>query len=190
MSRPSSVFLSQGLRSRPNNAATQHSPCPSLLKAVAPGRLSNSTRSTTRHLQADGSSRRRSDDQASSAPTAGVHTEPPKNKMLAEWAGGISPPASHRSGRDRLRSSGSYHPSKAVAFGRTRRAPPSKPVGPGGAVGWPAPLAPRALPRFNATTAQSAPCRCIGTVGLAGPPLGPFPLASPVRFSRSGQKPR
>ena len=42
----------------------------------------------------------------------------------AEWAGGVSPPASHRSGRDRLRSSGSCHPSKAAAFGRARRAPP------------------------------------------------------------------
>ena len=47
----------------------------------------------------------------------------------AEWAGGISPPASHRSGRDRLRSSGSCHASQAAACGRSRRAPP--------VAGWP-----------------------------------------------------
>jgi hypothetical protein len=64
------------------------------------------------------------------------------------------------------------------------------PVGPERPAEWPAPLAPRALPRLLATTAQSAPCRCIGTFGLAGPPLGPFPLAAPARFSRSGQEPR
>jgi len=78
----------------------------------------------------------------------------------------------------------SDHPARATH----RRLPPSAdpvgllplPVGPGGSVEWPAPLAPRALPRLHATTAQSAPCRCIGTFGLAGPPLGPFPLASPA----------
>src|SRR6202048_4837532 len=32
---------------------------------------------------------------------------------------------------------------------------------------WPAPFAPRALPRFNTTTGQSAPLRRIGTFGLA-----------------------
>ena len=32
---------------------------------------------------------------------------------------------------------------------------------------WPAPFAPRALPRFNATTEQSAPLRRISTFGLA-----------------------
>jgi hypothetical protein len=63
------------------------------------------------------------------------------------------------------------------------------PVGPGGAVEWPAPFAPRALPRFVATAAQSAPGRRIGTFGLAGPPLAPFPFASPARFSRSVPKP-
>jgi len=41
-----------------------------------------------------------------------------------------------------------------------------------------------------ATTRWSAPCRRIGTFGLAGPPLGPFPLAAPARFSRSARKPR
>ena len=88
----------------------------------------------------------------------------------------------------------SGHPARATH----RRLPPSAdpvgllpfPVGPGGSVEWPAPLAPRALPRFPATTAQSAPRRRIGTFGLAGPPLGPFPLASPARFSRSARKPR
>jgi hypothetical protein len=32
---------------------------------------------------------------------------------------------------------------------------------------WPAPFAPRALPRFPATTEQSAPSQRIGTFGLA-----------------------
>src|ERR1700682_4604576 len=32
---------------------------------------------------------------------------------------------------------------------------------------WPAPFAPRALPRFNTTTGQSAPLRRISTFGLA-----------------------
>ncbi len=58
-----------------------------------------------------------------------------------------------------------------------------------GSVGWPAPFAPRALPRFVATTAQSAPRRCLGTFGLVGPPLEPFPFPSPARFSRSARKP-
>jgi hypothetical protein len=88
----------------------------------------------------------------------------------------------------------SGHPARATH----RRLPPAAepggllplPVGPRGAVEWPAPLAPRALPRFHATTAQSAPRRCIGTFGLAVPPLGPFPLAAPARFSRSARKPR
>ena len=79
-----------------------------------------------------------------------------------------------------------------------RRLPPAAapvgllplPVGPEGAVEWPAPLAPRALPRLPATTAQSAPGRRLGTFGLAGLPLGPFPFTSPARFSRSARKPR
>jgi hypothetical protein len=78
-----------------------------------------------------------------------------------------------------------------------RRLPPSaepvglllSPVGRGGSVEWPAPLAPRALPRFLAPTGQSAPGQRIGTFGLAGPPLEPFPLASPVRFSSSAREP-
>jgi hypothetical protein len=47
-----------------------------------------------------------------------------------------------------------------------------------------------ALPQFLATTRWSAPHRYIGTFGLAGPPLGPFPLASPARVSRSARQPR
>ena len=56
--------------------------------------------------------------------------------------------------------------------------------------GWPAPFAPRALPRFIALTKQCAPGRCIGTFGLVGSPLVPFPFASPTRFSSSVRKPR
>src|SRR5208283_1414514 len=55
--------------------------------------------------------------------------------------------------------------------------------------GWPAPFAPRELPRFLATTKQCAPDRCIGTFGLVGSPLVPFPFASPTRFSSSVRKP-
>src|SRR5215472_16568205 len=55
---------------------------------------------------------------------------------------------------------------------------------------WPAPFAPRALPRFLTTTRQCAPDRCIRTFGLVGHPLAPFPLTSPTRFSSSVRKPR
>jgi hypothetical protein len=69
----------------------------------------------------------------------------------------------------------SRHPARAIA----RRLPPSieHRVPPG--VGWtqhqltrakwrwPAPFAPRALPRFITTTKQSAPSRRIGTFSLA-----------------------
>src|SRR6266571_6083579 len=61
----------------------------------------------------------------------------------------------------------------------------------------PAPFAPRELPRLIATTEQSAPVRHIGTVGLAGLPLGchrpsprevwvGFPLLSANTTSRGG----
>ena len=53
----------------------------------------------------------------------------------------------------------------------------------------PAPFAPRELPRFTATTEQSAPGRRIGTFGLAILPLVPFPLPSLTRFSSSVRKP-
>ena len=46
------------------------------------------------------------------------------------------------------------------------------------------------ITRFIATTEQSAPARCFGTFGLAGPPLAPFPLAPPNRFSSSVPEPR
>jgi len=56
--------------------------------------------------------------------------------------------------------------------------------------GWPAPFAPRELPRFLTITRQCAPGQCIGTFGLVGSPLVPFPFASPTRFSSSVRKPR
>jgi hypothetical protein len=56
-------------------------------------------------------------------------------------------------------------------------------------LGDPPPFAPRELPRLIATTEQSAPVRHIGTVGLAGLPLGPSPLSLPTRFSSSVRKP-
>jgi hypothetical protein len=51
------------------------------------------------------------------------------------------------------------------------------------------PFARRALPRFITTTEESAPGRCIGTVGLGFSALVPFSLASPARFSSSVRKP-
>src|SRR6266487_5008580 len=79
----------------------------------------------------------------------------------------------------------SRHPARAIA----RRLPPSieHRVPPG--VGWtqhqltrsqwrwPAPFAPRALPRFITTTKQSAPLRRIGTFGLAVGAACAFSLA-------------
>ncbi len=41
----------------------------------------------------------------------------------------------------------------------------------------------------STTTEQSAPGLRIGTFGLMGLPLVPFPLASPTRFSSSVRKP-
>ena len=51
-------------------------------------------------------------------------------------------------------------------------------------------FAPQALPRFIALTKQCAPGQCIGTFGLVGSPLVPFPSALPTRFSSSVRKPR
>src|SRR6516225_7760194 len=86
----------------------------------------------------------------------------------------------------------SHHPARATE----RRPPPSVekrglfllPVGPL-PTSVTCPFAPRALPRFLAITEQSAPARRIGTFGLAGSLLVPFPLASLDRFSSSVQSP-
>ena len=86
----------------------------------------------------------------------------------------------------------SIHPARAIQ----RRLPPSIktrsssgcPLTPS-RCGWPAPFAPRALLRFIALTEQCAPDRCLGTFGLMGSPLVPFPLPSPTRFSSSVRKP-
>ena len=56
-------------------------------------------------------------------------------------------------------------------------------------LGDPPPSLHENYPRLIATTEQSAPVRHIGTVGLAGLPLGPSPLALPSRFSSSVRKP-
>ena len=55
--------------------------------------------------------------------------------------------------------------------------------------GWPVPLAPRALPRFNATTEQSIPGVSIATFSLGGLSLVLFRLTSHAKFSRSPPKP-
>jgi hypothetical protein len=65
----------------------------------------------------------------------------------------------------------SRHPARAIA----RRLPPSAEDSGSSRLTrltqarrrWPAPFAPRALPRFSANTEQSAPNRRIGTFGLA-----------------------
>src|SRR5438874_12414369 len=90
----------------------------------------------------------------------------------AESAQGVSPRAAHRSGLDTLASSGSCHRTKAAASHRELELL-LLPVGslPTSAT---CPFAPRALPRFLATTEQSAPTRRIGTFGLAVSLLVPF----------------
>src|SRR5262245_41758215 len=105
----------------------------------------------------------------------------------AELARGISPRAPHRTGLKPLDLSGSCHRSKAAAFHLSIEFLPL-PVDPS-KWRWPAPFAPRALPRFTTTTKQSAPSRRIGTFGLAVDATCAFPLPSPARFSRSAREP-
>src|SRR5215469_11848132 len=93
----------------------------------------------------------------------------------------------HTSGLDTLASSGSCHRTKAAAFRRELELL-LLPVG-SLPTSVTCPLRSTALPRFLAITGQSAPARRIGTFGLAGSLLGPFPLASPDRFSSSVREP-
>jgi len=86
----------------------------------------------------------------------------------------------------------SRHPARAIA----RRLPPSIEYQVPPVAGWPDLKGDDLLPslrghytRFNTTTEQSAPDRCIGTFGLTGSPLAPFPFTSPTRFSSSVQEP-
>jgi hypothetical protein len=110
---------------------------------------------------------------------------------MAEEAWGISPRASHRSGLDTLASSGSCHRAKAAAFRRELELL----LLPVGSLPTPvaSPFAPRALPRFNTTTGQSAPLRRISTFGLAvgcdsAPNRDPFDfLSHPSDFLRKSQ---
>ena len=106
---------------------------------------------------------------------------------IAESARGVSPRAAHRSGRDSLASSGSCHRTKAAAF-RREMGLFLLPVGPL-PTSVTCPFAPLALPRFLAITEQSAPARRMGTFGLAGSLLVPFPLGSLDRFSSSVREP-
>src|SRR5215470_1622803 len=74
----------------------------------------------------------------------------------------------------------SIHPARATQ----RRLPPSiktrsssgYPLSPS-QCGWPAPFAPRELPRFLTTTEQSAPDRCLGIFGLMVVSICAFSLA-------------
>ena len=104
-----------------------------------------------------------------------------------EWPGGVSPPGSHRSGRERLHSSGSYCPAAngfALAKGSSRIA-----------VDLPIKLdsvAPSLQPHYRAfptTTRNSAPVPRIGTRVLMVLPLGRLPLHRSDRFPRSTQEP-
>src|SRR5262245_63784050 len=94
----------------------------------------------------------------------------------AELARGISPRAPHRTGLKPLDLSGSCHRSKAAAFHLSIEFLPL-PVDPS-KWRWPAPFAPRALPRFTTTTKQSAPSLAGASVLSASrlTPLAPFPL--------------
>src|ERR1700738_4089993 len=111
------------------------------------------------------------------------------SSQLAEWARGIAPRASHRSGLDTLASSGSCHRAKAAAFrcmsgsSRCRLTRPH--------VGDPLPSLHGHYTRLITTTVRSSPPLSGASVLSASrlEPLAPFPLASPVRFSRSVQEP-
>jgi hypothetical protein len=77
----------------------------------------------------------------------------------------------------------SGHPARATL----RKLPPSAtpvgllplPIGPGGEVEWPGPLAPRAFPRFHATTAHSAPSPAHRYFRPRGSAAWAFSLGSP-----------
>ena len=89
----------------------------------------------------------------------------------------------------------SLHPARA-----TPQRPAGRPRTPPGSsrsrlarrrrAGDPPPSLPGRYPSSSLLRGGPPPHRHIGTFGLAGPPLGPFPLASPARFSRSAWKPR
>ena len=86
-----------------------------------------------------------------------AHIEAP-----AESAGGISPPAAHRTGRTPLEVPGSWHPcSRARLRADFTSSSHSRWLAQLGCPGHPAPLAPLALPSFPATTRQSAPVLCV-----------------------------
>ena len=55
--------------------------------------------------------------------------------------------------------------------------------------GGPPPLLHRHYPASPLLRGGPPLKRRFGTFGLAGPPLGPFPFASPLRFSSSARKP-
>src|SRR5712691_9273813 len=81
---------------------------------------------------------------------------------LAESAGGISPPAAHRTGRTPLEVPGSWHPcSRARLRTDLTGSSHSRWLAQLGCPGHPAPLAPLALPSFPATTRRSAPVLCV-----------------------------
>src|SRR6516164_9805938 len=94
----------------------------------------------------------------------------------------------HRSGHEPLNSSGSCHPKRKPAGFRQDKEFLRLPVD--SILTWvTCPFAPRALLRFLATIEQCDPGWRIGTFGLMGLPLVPFPLPSPTRFSSSVRKP-
>jgi hypothetical protein len=73
---------------------------------------------------------------------------------------------------------------KATAFRPNMRAHPVA-SWPDSDVGDPPPSLRDHYNRFITTTGQSVPDRCIGTFGLMGSPLVPFPFTPPIRFSSS-----
>jgi hypothetical protein len=109
--------------------------------------------------------------------------------VRVESAPGVAPRAAHRTGREPLDSSGSCHQFEGYRL-------PSKYEGsscaswPDSDVGDPPPSLHDHYNRFITTTGQSAPDRCIGTFGLMGSPLAPFPFSPPTRFSSSTGEPK
>jgi hypothetical protein len=108
-----------------------------------------------------------------------IASPPPELKLsnaTVESAPGVSPRAAHKTGREPLDSARATN-LKATAFRPNMRAHPVA-SWPDSDVADPPPFAPRSLQSLitTTTTGQSVPDRCIGTFGLMGSPLAPFPL--------------
>ncbi len=130
-----------------------------------------------------------------------LHFPSPEYTPTGEWRGGISPPRSLRTGRARLRASGSHfskslwHRTEAPVLLMPSDFCPSitlLPVIPVDAMQQREkhdPFAPRALPRFHANTGRCAPVPGFGTLVLVGLPHGHLPSHPDDSFPASLREP-